>query len=84
MCGLKVYTLYSVRRTNRHLQKNELVTSLSNHTLCILCQHLSALIAGFHCKNNQCGQGEISEAFPLLQEVRQGGVLSPHFYKIIS
>ena len=26
-------------------------------------------------------QGEISEAFPVLQGVRQGGVLSPHFYK---
>ena len=26
-------------------------------------------------------QGEISETFPVLQGVRQGGVLSPHFYK---
>ena len=27
-------------------------------------------------------QGEISEAFPVLQGGRQGGVLSPHFYDI--
>ena len=26
-------------------------------------------------------QGEISEAFPVFQRVRQGGILSPHFYK---
>ena len=27
-------------------------------------------------------QGETSESFPVLQGVRQGGVLSPHFYKM--